>query len=286
MRGRGAPGERGGRGARLVVSTLLAAVAAPLEAQTPHTLTGSVTLVDDYRFRGLSQTYTQPAVQGGVDFTHQSGAYLGTWGSNVSGNQYLNGGSLELDVYGGYRWTPRGGKVGLDLGMQYYWYPGARYNIDPGDRYNTVEVYAGVRYAQFSAKYSHAVTNLFGMKTSTIGGYCGISADGTPETTDCLGTGASKGSGYVDLGATFDVGAGASLALHYGRQSVRRYARLSYADYRIGLSRQFGAITLGAAVLGSDAAGRFYRYTPTTPGSRETEDVGRLAFVWSASRAF
>src|SRR5436309_8446048 len=65
-------------------------------AQSPHSLTGNVALVGDYRFRGLSQTYTQPAVQGGVDFTHVSGAYLGTWGSNVSGNQFLNRGSLEL----------------------------------------------------------------------------------------------------------------------------------------------------------------------------------------------
>src|SRR6266566_1958299 len=95
--------------------------------------------------------------------------------------------SLELDLYGGYRWTV--GKVGTDLGLQYYWYPGARYNIDPGDRYNTVEVYAGVRYGHFSAKYSHALTHLFGMKTQTIGGYCGIGADGTAATTDCLGTG-------------------------------------------------------------------------------------------------
>ncbi|PYP56425.1 MAG: hypothetical protein DMD40_10685 [Gemmatimonadetes bacterium] len=110
--------------ARLIASTIAAAVAAPLAAQSPHTLTGNVALVGDYRFRGLSQTYTQPAVQGGVDFTHVNGAYLATWGSNVSGNQFLNGGSLELDVYGGYRWTV--GRVGTDLGLQYYWYPGAR----------------------------------------------------------------------------------------------------------------------------------------------------------------
>jgi hypothetical protein len=38
--------------------------------------------------------------------------------------------------------------------------------------------------------------------------------------------------------------------------------------------------------VSTDAESRFYRYTPTTAGSRETEDVGRLAFVWSASRAF
>src|SRR6266566_2438798 len=149
-----------------------------------------------------------------------------------------------------------------------------------------VEVYAGVRYGHFSAKYSHALTHLFGMKTQTIGGYCGIGADGTAATTDCLGTGSSTGSGYMDLNAAFDVAARVNLALHYGHQYVRSYARLSYGDYRIALTRPFGAITLGAAVVSTDAESRFYRYTPTTAGSRETENVGRLAIVWSASKAF
>ena len=272
-------------------TTIVAVIAVPAAlAQTPQTLSGNVTLVGDYRFRGLSQTYTQPAIQGGIDYTPaaggRGGVYVGAWGSNVSGNQFLNGGSLELDLYGGYRWTGGGGKVGLDLGVLYYWYPRARYNINPGDRYNTAEVFLGARYDQFTVKYSHALTNLFGMKTSTIGGYCGIDADGTAATTNCLGSGASNGSGYIDLTATFNVPLGASLALHYGHQSVRSYDQLSYADYKIGFTRAFGGTTLGAAWVGTDAEGRFYRFTPTTGGSSETENVGRSAVVLSASRVF
>lgn len=271
--------------ARLIAATVAAAVTAPtLVTQAQHTLSGNVALVSDYRFRGLSQSYTQPAIQGGFDYGSASGTYVGAWGSNVSGNQFLNGGSLELDLYGGYRWTA--GKAGLDLGLMYYWYPRARYNIDPGDRYNTAEVSVGVRYDQFAAKYSYALTNLFGMKTGTIGGYCGISANGTAATTDCLGTGASKGSGYIDISATFNVVAGASLALHYGRQYVRSYDRLSYTDYKIALTRAFGAATLGAALVGTDAEGRFYRFTPTTAGSGETENVARPGIVLSASKTF
>jgi len=268
------------------IAGVIAAPAAAAQAPPSPTLSGNVALVGDYRFRGLSQTYTQPAIQGGVDYATASGAYLGAWGSNVSGNQVLNGGSLELDLYGGYRWTGGGGKVGLDLGLLYYWYPRARYNINPGERYNTAEVFLGARYDQFTVKYSHALTNLFGMKTSTIGGYCGIDADGTPATTNCLGTGASKGSGYIDLSATFNVPLGASLALHYGHQSVRSFGRLSYADYKVGLTRAFGGTTLGAAWVGTDAEGRFYRFTPTTAGSGETENVARSAIVLSASKAF
>lgn len=266
------------------VLAIIAGLLPAVQAQTPQPVSGNLSFVGDYRFRGVSQTYTQPAVQAGVEYASTIGAYGGAWGSNVSGNQFLNGASLEMDLYGGYRWTY--GKLGLDLGAQYYWYPSARYNIDPGDHYNTVEVYLGARYQQFSAKYSHALTDLFGMKTSTIGGYCGIASDGTAETADCLGTGSSKGSGYIDLGAAFDVVAGVNLALHYGYQSVQNYSQLSYADYKLGLTRQFGAFTLGAAAVGTNAESRFYRYTPTTPGSQETEDVAGTTIVLSASKAF
>jgi len=269
----------------IAAGAVAAAVAVPgVLAHAQHAVSGNVALVGDYRFRGLSQTYTQPAIQGGVDYASATGAYVGAWGSNVSGNQFLNGGSLELDLYGGYRWTA--GKAGLDLGVLYYWYPRARYNIDPGDHYNTAEVSVAARYDRFAAKYSYALTNLFGMKTSTIGGYCGIGADGTAATTDCLGTGASRGSGYLDLSATFNVALGVTLALHYGHQSVRSYDRLAYGDYKVGFTRAFGTTTLGAALVGTDAEGRFYRFTPTTAGSGETENVARSGIVLSASKTF
>ena len=58
------------------------------QAQTPPPVTGNLSFVGDYRFRGISQTYTQPAVQAGVDYASNVGAYVGAWGSNVSGNQF------------------------------------------------------------------------------------------------------------------------------------------------------------------------------------------------------
>jgi hypothetical protein len=265
-------------------AALVLVIASSLLPVTQTPVSGNLTFVGDYRFRGVSQTYTQPAVQAGLEYVSDLGAYGGAWGSNVSGNQFLNGASLELDLYGGYRWEV--GKLGLDLGGQYYWYPSARYNIDPGDHYNTGEVYLSTRFQQVSAKYSLAVTDLFGMKTNTIGGYCGINSDGTPATSDCLGTGSTKGSGYLDLAASFNVVVGLSLGLHYGYQSVNNYPALSYSDFKVGLSRQFGAFTLGAAAVGTNAETRFYRYTPTTSGSQETADVAGTTIVLSASKAF
>jgi len=268
----------------VIASVAVVALLPAARAQAPQQLSGSVALVGDYRFRGMSQTYTQPAVQAGAEYDSKSGVYAGTWGSNVSGNQFLNGASLELDLYGGYRRTYR--KVGLDLGTQYYWYPSARYNITPGDHYNTLEVYFSAHYGPVTAKYSHALTDLFGMKTSTIGGYCGLNSDGTAATSECLGTGSTKGSGYVDVAAAFNVPVGMSLALHYGYQYVRNYAPLSYSDYKVGLTRPFGGVTLGAAYIGTNAEERFYRYAPTTAGSNETQDVSKPGLVLSVSKAF
>jgi len=248
-----------------------------------HGLAGSLSLVGDYRFRGLSQTYTQPAVQGGGEYTHASGLYAGVWGSNVSGNQFLNGGSLELDLYGGYR--ARLGALTLDVGLLYYWYPGARYNLDPGDGYNTLEAYAGAAYGPVTAKVSYAMTDLFGMHTRTIGGSCGLDADGSPATGPCLGGGSSEGSVYLDVGAALILPAGLGLALHAGRQEVRSYDALSYTDFKVGLTRAVASITLGLALVGTDAERRFYRFTPTSGGG-ETEDVSTTTVVASASKSF
>ncbi|MBS0309234.1 MAG: hypothetical protein JSS58_09715, partial [Proteobacteria bacterium] len=74
----------------ILSAAVLAAFATPAFAQqaaapaSPHTFTGNVTVATDYRFRGISQTFKQPTVQGGFDYSHSSGFYLGNWNSNVS----------------------------------------------------------------------------------------------------------------------------------------------------------------------------------------------------------
>ena len=68
------------------------------------TFTGNAGLFSDYRYRGYSQTDYRPAFQGGFDFAHKSGFYLGNWNSNVS-SVLFNGASLEMDFYGGYKTT-------------------------------------------------------------------------------------------------------------------------------------------------------------------------------------
>src|SRR3990167_7706125 len=77
--------------------------AAQQAAQSPHTLTGNVGLVSDYRFRGIMQTYCKPALQGGVDYSPSSGIYLGNWNSNVNEGAGFPAGNLEMDFYGGFK---------------------------------------------------------------------------------------------------------------------------------------------------------------------------------------
>src|SRR5256885_15411033 len=89
----------------------------------PPPVTGNLTLVSDYRFRGITQTWGLPAIQGGFDYAHASGIYLGNWNSNVSETAGFPNGNLEMDFYGG--WKNTWGDLGADLGILYYYYPGS-----------------------------------------------------------------------------------------------------------------------------------------------------------------
>jgi uncharacterized protein (TIGR02001 family) len=76
--------------------------AASEEAETkswlPGGLSGNVAVYSDYSFRGVSQTQRDMALQGGIDYNHESGLFAGLWGSSVDfGDAYL-----EMDYYGGY----------------------------------------------------------------------------------------------------------------------------------------------------------------------------------------
>jgi uncharacterized protein (TIGR02001 family) len=63
-------------------ATLMLAVG-PAAAEEPFSISANIGVVSNYMFRGTTQTGDQPAVQGGLDFTHESGFYAGTWASNV-----------------------------------------------------------------------------------------------------------------------------------------------------------------------------------------------------------
>lgn len=257
-------------------SAQTAAPAAPAAAAapaSPHTLTGNIALVTDYRFRGVSQTFRLPALQGGFDYSHSSGLYLGNWNSNVSGNQYLNGAGLEMDFYGGYKWEPVK-DVTADIGVLYYYYPGAE--ITTGKKaYNNGEIYVGGTWKWLSAKYSYGVTDFFGLNGTTAGVYAFSSL---PNRGD------SKGSGYLDLTANFEVAEKTTLTLHAGRQTVKNYGELSYTDYKVGIAKDYGFATIGLAVIGTNADSKYYKAAST--GSTSTKETAGTTAVLSVSKTF
>ncbi len=88
------------------------------KASGPITISGAVTAVSDYRFRGVSLSDKDFAIQPTLTVTHESGFYVGVWGSNIAPN---TGDDVEVDLYAGFG---GGDAVTYDIGATYYVYPG------------------------------------------------------------------------------------------------------------------------------------------------------------------
>ncbi|HEX7858564.1 MAG TPA: TorF family putative porin [Sphingobium sp.] len=123
------------------------------EESKPFTVSGSVGLVTDYRFRGVSQSDEHLAIQGGITVTHESGLYVGTWGSSLAGWGTFGGANMELDLVAGYKLPVTDG-VTLDVGATWYMYPGGYNTTDFIEPYvklsgtlGPVSATAGVAYA-------------------------------------------------------------------------------------------------------------------------------------------
>ena len=171
----------------MMKKTLIATALMAASTATVAEISGNVALTTDYRFRGYSQTTSDPAVQGGFDYSHDSGFYAGVWGSNVE-----FAGSLELDYYGGYA-----GQItealGFDVGAIYYDYPGGDLGgVDP----EFWEVYGGL---------SGDVGPL------SLSGKVSYSDDYFGETGTAF---------YYDLGASYGLPYDITLNAHFGYQTI------------------------------------------------------------------
>tara|TARA_R110000787_G_scaffold184374_1_gene296296 strand:+ start:565 stop:1314 length:750 start_codon:yes stop_codon:yes gene_type:complete len=123
----------------------LAAVATPVLAQDEATggfsVSGNAAIVTDYRFRGISLSTGDVAIQGGIDVGHDSGFYIGTWGSSLAdaGGAVPTYGAAEIDIYGGWSGEVSPGLT-VDVGVLYYMYP----NGTPGADLDYWEPYASI----------------------------------------------------------------------------------------------------------------------------------------------
>jgi uncharacterized protein (TIGR02001 family) len=108
---------------KTLLSLSIAAAAVSVPAQAADIgggldLSGNMSLTSQYYWRGYDQNGNSPAIQGGLDLAHESGLYVGVWGSSASGDY-----STEMDVYAGYATELAG--VGFDAGWISYTYPGS-----------------------------------------------------------------------------------------------------------------------------------------------------------------
>jgi len=261
------------------------ASAAPAAAPEPaDSLTYNMGAVTDYRYRGISQSRKQPALQGGVDFVSTSGFYVGAWAStikwikdaqetaspavtNVTGFK----GGLEIDLYGGYK-KEVAKDTTLDFGLLQYYYPGNKYS-SAGSYYNpnTLEVYGAVSYGAFTAKLSNSIGPLFGQKNP----------DGTT----------TSGSRYLDLSYTLDMGDGLTIVPHIGDQYFKHVSKTpsySYNDFSIAVNKDMNGTVLSATVVGTNYK-KLHGFDATQfvyDGKAPTKNMGDTAVVFGIKKNF
>lgn len=258
-----------------VVSAQTAPAAAPA---SPHTITGNLGLFSSYRFRGIDQTFGKPALQGGVDYSHSSGFYLGNWNSNVNEGAGYPGGNLEMDFYGG--WKRTWGDWGFDAGLTYFYFPGTsagtgvafsptnnRTGRVAGGTVDSFEVYVGGSWKWFSLKYFHALDDYFS----------------TPDT---------KNSNYTDLSFSYDLGSGWGVNAHVGYLKFKNMTNGDYTDWKLGVTKDIQGWVFGAAYIDTDAKGDCSAtavnqvYCFSNSSGTKTKDAGRSTFVVSVTKTF
>ncbi|MGE5466929.1 MAG: TorF family putative porin [Ignavibacteria bacterium] len=244
---------------KIISLAIAGAVLSPLafaeDAPPADPLSFNVGVVSDYLFRGVSQTHGKPALQAGVDYAFSNGFYVGAWASNVTWvKDFLGKGSVEVDVYGGYKGTfAPGSDWSYDVGYITYNYPGHGNAIQSPAvlaNPNTQEIYVGLGYKWLSAKYSYATSSHF------IGWY----GSNTTATTDEK----TRGSNYLEVNANYDMGNGWTLIGHVGHQKVKNIAantgwtgpnNADYTDWKLGVSKDIGYGTVTVAYSDTNTKG-------------------------------
>lgn len=257
-----------------------AALSAPMlaAAQSASPVTGNMTIASDYRFRGISQTYLGPTIQGGIDYSHPGGIYLGNWNSNVASQQFPVGSGIEMDFYGG--WRKSFGDIGIDVGAIYYYYHNAEFQGSAGNAdFDNLEIYFGASWKWLSAKFFYALSDYFGLASEQAAGGFFVHKDtGAP----LGGRGSSDGTWYLDLAATFPVNKQLSIVAHYGMLEVEKYSELDYKDWKLGVTYDLNGWILGAAYVDTDADQAWYYAS----GSKGVKETGKSTIVFSVTKTF
>ena len=147
----------------------------------PVTVSANVALTTDYRFRGVSLSGGDPALQGGFDVAHDSGFYIGTWASSIKGGPAY--GDLEVDLYGGYS-AQLSDAVSFDVGILYYLYPTEDLGLDTDywEPYASVGFNLGPAETTVGVAYAWKQDSLGGEDNLYLYGDVGFGIPNTPIT--------------------------------------------------------------------------------------------------------
>lgn len=217
------------------------------------TFSANVGLFSDYIYRGVSQTGQEPALQGGMDWSHDIGVYAGLWGSNVD---FSDGDEahLEVDLYAGYGGSI--GKFSYDLNFLYYFYPGASSSLD----YDFWEV------------------------TPSIGYDFGFAAVGASVSYSPDFFGGSDDAQFYKATVDVPLPAGFSVSSHVGYQAIDDNATFALPDYwtwGVGVAFDLGTLH---SKLTNFSVGLDYVDTDISSGECGSENCdARAVFNISAS---
>ena len=250
----------------------------PEPPKAPYTLSANVFLVSDYLFRGITQTWGKPAIQGGFDFVHDSGIYLGTWASNVSSNEFP-GGSMEWDMYGGYNYKVND-DITVGAGVYYYYYPGA--NLDkanpplPGRSLNTFEGNLSASWKWIGVKVSYAFSDYFGADKQL-----GFQDD-------------TRGTVYPEVNVNYPLMDNLTLVGHVGythysenlaAPNANGRTDPSYVDWKLGVSWVWkDGWTLGAYYV--DTSNKHYYDHTVSLVNSDVKDLARATGYVTVGRTF
>ena len=217
-------------------------------------VTGNVGVTSDYRFRGISQTQNALALQGGADYSHKSGFYVGNWNSTVSNRMYTDSTGLEMDLYGGYKMEVAKG-LKLDVGSYNYVYSQAGNKF--GSNSNTNELYVGLEQGPVALKYSRSISDYFGVANS-------------------------KGTQYLQADVNYPVVKDITANAHIGRTLVHNHSTSDYTDVRVGATVMVQGFGVGAHYYTNLNKGTQVATNNTIDG----QNLYKNAFVVSVSRSF
>ena len=123
-------------------------------------VSGTISVVSDYRYRGISLSDNEPAAQVGIAYDGAQGWYLGGFVSTVESSIYSTSG-VQAIGYGGYAWRMPSG-LSLEAGADYS-------VVTAAPRYDYPEVYLGFAYQNLSGRVYYSPRYL-GLDSSAVYG--------------------------------------------------------------------------------------------------------------------